>query len=261
MKARSRSSSIPKKRSKMGRKNADMAKVWSVREAVAELRRHGTKRNVDGMTRFGIRAKIVCGVSKPKMDEIARKIGRDHGLGLKLWETGIHDARILGMLISEAPLVTSAQMEKWVRDFDNWDICDGTCCHLFVDVPLAWKKALAWSRRKKEFEKRAGFALAAYLAVHDKAAGDNVFRAFLKVIEREAWDDRNFVRKAVNWALRNIGKRNGALNREAIVTAERIRLSRTRAGRWIAADALRELKSEPVQKRLLKKEVPSDDAK
>jgi 3-methyladenine DNA glycosylase AlkD len=254
MKARLRSSSTPTKRSKLVRSLENAAKAWSVREAVAELRRHGTRRNVEGMARFGIRAKTVYGVSKPKMDEIAKKIGKNHALGLKLWQTGIHDARILGMLIAEAPLVTSAQMEKWVRDFDNWDVCDGTCCHLFVDVPLAWKKALAWSRREKEFEKRAAFALAAYLAVHDKAADDKMFRNFLKVIEREADDDRNFVRKAVNWALRNIGKRNRALNRDAIATAERIRLAGTRAGRWIAADALRELKSEAIQKRLRKKE-------
>lgn len=253
MKARLQSSSTPTKRFRRSRENADSAKAWSVREAVEELRRYGTKRNVDGMARFGIRAKIVYGVSKPKMDEIARKIGKNHVLGLKLWQTGIHDARILGMLISEASLVTSGQMERWVRDLDNWDVCDGTCCHLFVDVPLAWKKAFAWSARKKEFEKRAGFALAAFLALHDKSADDRIFRSFLEVIEREAWDDRNFVRKAVNWALRNIGKRNRELNRDAITTAERIRLAGTRAGRWIAADALRELKSAAVQSRLAKK--------
>ena len=260
MKAPSRSSSTPTKRSDPSRRKDPRMKVWSVREAVAELQRYGTQRNVEGMARFGIRAKIVYGVSKPKMDEIARKIGKNHALGLKLWQTGIHDARILGLLISESQQVTAAQMEKWVRDFDNWDVCDGTCCHLFVDASPAWKKAFAWSCRKKEFEKRAGFALAAYLAVHDKAAGDQLFRTFLKAIEREAWDDRNFVRKAINWALRNIGKRNRQLNREAIAAAERIRLEGTRAGRWIAADALRELKSDAVQNRLRKKEIAGHGA-
>jgi len=205
------------------------------------------------MARFGIRAKIVYGVSKPKLDEIVRKIGKNHALGLKLWQTGIHDARLLGMLISEPEKVTAEQMERWVRDFDNWDVCDGTCCHLFVDAKPAWKKAFAWSKRKREFEKRAGFALAAYLAVHDKAASDARFKEFLMNIERESWDDRNFVRKAVNWSLRNIGKRNQRLNREAIACAERVRQCGTRAGRWIAADALRELKSEAVQNRLSRK--------
>lgn len=228
--------------------------MWTVVSAVDELKRHGEKRNVEGMARFGIRAKKVCGVSKPKLDEIAKRIGKNHALGLKLWNTGIHDARLLGVLISEPRLVTSRQMERWVRDFDNWDVCDGSCCHLFVDAKPAWKKAFTWSRRRREFEKRAGFALAAFLAVHDKAAGDAGFRKLLKVIECEAWDERNFVKKAVNWALRNIGKRNRRLNREALATAERIRREGTRAGRWIAADALRELRSQAVQQRLRRKE-------
>ena len=253
MKGRSQSSSIPKKRSKSQHPEARKPEVWTVRRAVSELKCHGEKRNVEGMARFGIRSKKVYGVPKSKLDEIARKIGKDHALGLKLWETGIHDARILGILISEPQKVTSAQMERWVRDFDNWDVCDGTCCHLFVDTNLAWQKAFAWSTRKNEFEKRAGFALAGFLAVHDKTAGDAPFGKYLEAIEREAWDGRNFVRKAVNWALRNIGKRNPSLNRRAIASAERIRRSGTRAGRWIAADALRELKSEAVQARLRRK--------
>jgi 3-methyladenine DNA glycosylase AlkD len=249
MKVQLRSSSIPKKRSRPHRTAASKAREWTVRRALAELKRHGQKRNVEGMARFGIRAKKVYGVSKPRLDEIARKIGKNHVLGRRLWETGIHDARILGMLVSEPQRVTSRQMERWVRDFDNWDVCDGTCCHLFVDTKLGWKKAFAWSTRKREFEKRAGFALAAFLAVHDKAANDGPFRRYLKVIESEAWDERNFVRKAVNWALRNIGKRNQRLNREAIACAGRIRQGGTRAARWIAADALRELRSPAVQVR------------
>jgi 3-methyladenine DNA glycosylase AlkD len=207
------------------------------------------------MARFGIRAKKVYGVSKPMLDKIARKIGKNHALGMELWETEIHDARILGMLISEPQKVTAGQMERWVRDFDNWDVCDGTCCHLFVFAKPAWERAFAWSTREKEFEKRAGFALAAFLAVHDKAASDAPFMKCLKAIEREAWDERNFVRKAVNWALRNIGKRNQRLNREAIACAERIRQRGTRAARWIAADALRELRSIAVQVRLRHKET------
>jgi 3-methyladenine DNA glycosylase AlkD len=253
MKGRSLSLSIPKKHSRARRESSEKPQLWSVRRAVKELERHGERRNVEGMARFGIRAKKVYGVSKPKLDELARQIGKNHRLGLELWKTGIHDARLLGMLISEPQKVTSRQMERWVRDFDNWDVCDGTCCHLFVDAKPAWAKALAWSRRKKEFEKRAGFALAAYLAVHDKAASDAPFRKYLEVIEREAWDERNFVRKAVNWALRNIGKRNPRLNRAAIACAGRIQQAGTRARRWIAADALRELKSHAVQARLRQK--------
>jgi 3-methyladenine DNA glycosylase AlkD len=205
---------------------------------------------VEGMARFGIHAKKVFGVSKPKLDELARKIGKNHELGMELWKTGIHDARILGVLISEATKVSAKQMERWVKDFDNWDICDGSCCHLFAFAKAAWKKAFAWTRKKREFEKRAGFALGAFLAVHDKEAPDGIYVKFLKAIEREAWDERNFVRKAVNWALRNIGKRNLRLNRAAILSAERIRRQNTRAARWIAGDALRELRSEAVQKRL-----------
>jgi len=250
MKDQLRSSSIPTRRSK---RSATEHETWTVRRAVAELKRLGERRNVEGMARFGIRGKKVCGVSKPKLDEVALRIGKNHALGLDLWATRIHDARLLGVLISEPERVTSKQMETWVRDFDNWDLCDGSCCHLFVDAAPAWEKAFAWTKRKREFEKRAGFALAAYLAIHDKEAGDAGFLRFLKAIEREGWDERNFVKKAVNWALRNIGKRNRRLNRAAIVAAERIRRQGTRAGRWIAADALRELRSEAVQRRLANK--------
>jgi 3-methyladenine DNA glycosylase AlkD len=205
------------------------------------------------MARFGIVAKDVYGVSKPILDKVAREIGKNHDLGMQLWDTGNHDARLLGVLISESPRVTSKQMERWVEAFDNWDVCDGTCCHLFAAAAPAWQKALRWTSRKNEFEKRAGFALIAYLAVHDKVAENARFAPCLEAIEREAWDDRNFVRKAVNWALRNIGKRNKRLNHDAMACAKRIREAGTRAGRWIAADALRELKSEAVQARLRRK--------
>jgi 3-methyladenine DNA glycosylase AlkD len=255
MKVRSQSSSILKKRSSARSQRKSNAAAWTVERAVRELKRRGEKRNVEGMAHYGIRAKIVFGVSKPNQDAIARKIGKNHALGLKLWETGVHDARILGMLISEPHQVTEKQMERWVRQFDNWDVCDGTCCHLFVDAEPAWRKAFAWSNRKREFEKRAGFALAAYLAVHDKDARDAAFRKYLRVIEREAWDERNFVRKAVNWALRNIGKRNLSLNRAAISTSLRIRKSDSSAARWIAADALRELRGDAVQTRLRRQRV------
>jgi 3-methyladenine DNA glycosylase AlkD len=205
------------------------------------------------MARFGIRARVVYGVAKPKMDELARRMGKNHDLALELWATGVHDARILAGMIDEPERVNASQMERWVRDFDNWDVCDGTCCHLFVFAAPAWSKAVEWSRRKKEFEKRAGFALMAYLAYRDKSATDAKYQRLFSIIRREAHDERNFVRKAVNWALRNIGKRNVRLNRGAIRAAERIRRQGTPSARWIAADALRELQSDAVQGRLRRK--------
>src|SRR5437667_6629370 len=167
MKARSRSSSIRTTRSEgrvTGRKKGS---DWTCARALEELRALGERRNIDGMARYGIRAKVVYGVAKPKMDELARRIGRDHELALELWDTGVHDARILAGMIDVAEQVTSKQMERWVRDFDNWDVCDGTCCHLFVSAEPAWKKAVEWSGRNEEFIKRAGFALMAYLAYRD----------------------------------------------------------------------------------------------
>src|SRR5215475_1844544 len=248
MKARSLSSSTPKKHSE-SRKN------WICARCIEGLRKLGTKRNVDGMARYGIVAKIVYGVSKPKMDELARRIGKNHQLALDLWDSGVHDARILAGLVDIPAEVTAAQMNKWVLDFDNWDVCDGTCCHLFVFAKPAWNCAIAWTKRAPEFEKRAGFALIAYLAYRDKTANDAQYKKVLPLLVREANDDRNFVRKAVNWALRNIGKRNLSLNRAAIQTATRIQQLGSRPARWIAAGALRELKSDAVQSRLREKKV------
>ena len=228
-------------------------KPWTCESALRQLRALGERRNVEGMARFGIRAKIVYGVAKPKMDALAAKISRDHGLASQLWESGVHDARILAGMIDDPRQVTARQMDRWVRDFDNWDVCDGTCCHLFAHTPLAWRKALQWSRRSPEFQKRAGFALMAYLAVHDKRASDRKFVKLLPIIRRQARDDRNFVRKAINWALRQIGKRNLNLNRAAIREAERVSRIDSSIARWIAADALRELRSEAVQRRLRQK--------
>jgi 3-methyladenine DNA glycosylase AlkD len=215
-----------------------------------ELEELGEKRNVEGMARFGIVAENVYGVAKPKMDELARHIGRNHALALALWESGIHDARILAGMVDEPERVTAAQMDRWVKGFDNWDVCDGTCCHLFVFASPAWEKAVEWTKREGEFEKRAGFALMAYLAYRDKSVPDGKFVRLLPILLREASDERNFVRKAVNWALRNIGKRNTRLNARAIRTAEKMRRMNSRSARWIAADALRELKGDAVQARL-----------
>jgi len=235
-------------------RESKVARSWELQKVTAELRRLGTRRNVRGMEQFGIRAEKVFGVSKPKLDTLAKRIGRNHELALQLWDSGIHDAKILAGMIADPAKVTVALMDRWVRDFDNWDTCDGTCCHLFVFSAPAWEKAIAWTRRDHEFQKRAGFALGAYLAYRDQEAADSKFLSFLKIIERECEDQRNFVRKAVNWALRNIGKRNFRLNRAAIAAGERLRNRESRIARWIATDALRELRSEAVQERLHRKE-------
>jgi 3-methyladenine DNA glycosylase AlkD len=253
MKARSRSSSTPTKRFKHQLVSGRMRKKWSCTRTLKELQALGEQRNIDGMARFGIHANLVYGVAKPKMDVLARRTGKDHKLALELWATGVHDARILAGMIDEPARVTAPQMERWVRDFDNWDVCDGTCCHLFVFAEPAWKKAVAWSRSNKEFTKRAAFALMAYLSYRDKTAADAKFLRLLPLLLREAHDERNFVKKAVNWALRNIGKKNIRLNREAILLAERIRKQDSSAAQWIAADALRELKSDAVQVRRRRK--------
>jgi len=248
MKGRSQSSLIPRKRF---RRSPHVRRTsWTCQQCLLQLRRLGSPKNVAGMARFGIRAKRVYGVAKPTMDALAKRIGKSHRLALRLWSLGVHDARILAGMVDEAQHVTAAQMDRWVRDFDNWDVCDGTCCHLFVFAAPAWQKAVQWSRRKPEFQKRAGFALMAYLAVHDKSAVDSKYLRLLPVIRREARDERNFERKAVNWALRQIGKRNLKLNRATIQEAEHIEKVDTRAARWIARDALRELRSEAVQRRL-----------
>jgi len=251
MKARSRFSSIQTKRFEP--RSRILPAKWSCDDCLRALRRLGRRKNIAGMARFGIVAKSLLGVAKPRMDELARRIGRDHTLALALWETGVHDARILAGMVDDRTQVGSAQMDRWVRGFDNWDVCDGTCCHHFVFAPPAWQKALQWTARRAEFEKRAGFALIAYLAYRDKTASNAKFTECLRQIERECEDSRHFVKKAVNWALRNIGKRNLQLNRAAIEVAERIRKRDSPAARWIAADALRELRGGPVERRLRKK--------
>ncbi len=205
---------------------------------------------VESHSRFGDTGKNKLGVTTPDIRKLAREIGKDHRLALDLWKINIHEARVLATMIDHPRHVTEEQMEEWIKDFDGWGICDHACGNLFDKTPFAYRKASEWSSRKKEYEKRAGFALVAYLAVHDKKAEDRRFLNFLKLIKREAADDRNFVKKAVNWALREIGKRDKALNREAIKTAKEIKLMKERSARWIASDALRELQSEAVRGRL-----------
>ena len=230
-----------------------MAGRMGYAEVMAELDAMADPEAAKGMAYFGVRAKAPLGISMPRLRALARRAGRDHGLAARLWATGIHEARILAGLVDVPAEVTQRQMDAWVRDFDSWDVCDQVCMSLFDRTPWAHEKAVEWAGREEEYVRRAGFAMMATLAVHDKKAPDARFEAFLPVIERHAGDDRNFVRKAVNWALRQIGKRDAALNRAAIAAGERIRAQGSRAARWVAADALRELKSDAVQARLARK--------
>jgi 3-methyladenine DNA glycosylase AlkD len=219
-------------------------------DIVAELRSHANPANVEGMARYGISPVNTLGVGVPTLRALAKRAGRDHGLARQLWDTGIHEARILAAMVDDPAKVTKRQMDRWAADFDSWDVVDGCCNALFVRTPYAYEKALQWSARRSEYVKRAGFVLITQLAVHDKRAPDDAMLQFLPVIVRESGDERNFVKKAVNWALRQIGKRNRRLNAAAIATANEILPLGTRSGRWIARDALRELQSEAVQTRL-----------
>lgn len=205
---------------------------------------------ISGMTRFGINPDNNYGVSVATLRKIAKEIGVDHDLAIQLWQSGIHETRMLACLIDDPKLVTREQMQNWVMDFDSWDICDQCCSNLFRKTEYARQKVLEWSFADGEFVKRAGFVLMAVLAVHDKKADDSLFEHFLPVIKAGAADDRNFVRKAVNWALRQIGKRNLYLNSKAIETAREIQHIDTRSARWIASDAIRELSNQAVQDRL-----------
>lgn len=221
-------------------------------EILRRLKSHSNPEAVAGMARFGINPKNTYGVSIPVLRRMAKKIGKDHLLAQQLWESGIHEARILAGMIDDPEEVSARQMERWAGDFDSWDVCDQCCSNLFDKTKLAHRKAIEWSSRKEEFVKRAGFSLMAALAVHDKKATDAHFQSFLPIIKRESLDERNFVKKAANWALRQIGKRNPHLNRLAITTAREIQRSDSKAARWIASDALRELKSDTVRSRMHK---------
>lgn len=221
-----------------------------VDEVVSELRSMESPSDREGQKRFGINVDNSLGISVVALRKLARRIGKDHQLALKLWKTGIHEGRILASMVDDPAAVTERQMESWAKAFDSWDVVDGCCGELFDRTPFAYDKAVEWTRREEEFVKRAGFSMMATLAVHDKKASDKPFENFLKVIGEQCDDERNFVRKAANWALRQIGKRNLRLNKLAIKKAKEIHTIGSRAARWIANDALRELQGEAVQKKL-----------
>jgi len=213
-----------------------------VDEIVAELWRMGSPANVAGMARYGVAAREALGISAVPLRALAKRIGRNHTLAGQLWATGIFEARLLAAFVAEPDRLTRREARTWAGDFENWADCDGVCIHFFRKAPFAHAFAVECSRRKREFVKRTGFTLMATLAVHDKPAADRVFLDYLPRIAEAASDERNGVKKAVNWALRQIGKRNPELQRAAIRAAESIRRQGTPAAKWIASDALRELK-------------------
>lgn len=217
--------------------------------ALALMRAQARPDELAGMARFGIVGAGRLGLSVPAMRVIAKTLGHDHALAQALWDTGIPDARIVASMVAEPAQLTSRQMDAWAKGFVAWDVCDQTCLNAFRASPLAWRKVHTWATRQDEFVRRAAFALLATLAVHDKRADDACFVDALALIEAAAEDERNFVKKAVNWALRNIGKRNASLHAAAVACAQRVQQQTGRSARWIAADALRELQSEAVTRR------------
>ncbi len=221
-----------------------------VRDALAWLEQKRTARDLANLARFGITARNPLGVSMTNMQAVAKRLGRSHELAEGLWKTGVYEARMITSFVDEPARVTPTQMDRWCRDFDNWAICDTLCFHLFDRTPHAWGKIEQWSALKGEHQKRAAFALLASVALHDKTAPDAPFVKSLRLIERAATDERNFVKKGVNWALRGVGRRNAALNKAAVAVARRLADSPEAAPRWVGKDALRELTSPAVTKRL-----------
>jgi len=224
----------------------------STGDVLNKLRKKARPDQLKGMARYGIVIEKRLGVSVPEMRRLAKELGKNHKLALSLWKTGIPEAKIIAAMIDEPEKVTENQMEDWVKDINSWDVCDQVCMNLFEKTPLAWKKIRDWSKREEEFVKRTAYSLIACLAWHDKEADDMKFIKLLPVIEFGATDERNFVKKAVNWALRNIGKRNRKLNKAAINAARKIGRINSKAARWVASDAIRELTSDAVKKRLKK---------
>ena len=228
-----------------------MAVPEELEEIISQLKALAVPANISGMARFGINPNNTLGVSMPNIRKLGKR-KKDHDLALALWDTGIHEARILASIVDQPAMLTGQQMDSWTADFDSWDVCDQVCGNLYSKSPLAVEKALFWSKSEYEFVKRAGFALMAYIAVHGKKVPDAVFIQFLETIESSAEDGRNFVKKAVNWALRQIGKRGGELYQPALEVSRRLALSADKTARWVGSDAVKELEapSKYVKKRL-----------
>jgi 3-methyladenine DNA glycosylase AlkD len=220
-------------------------------EILQKLKSLSNPENVKGMARYGINPKNNLGISIYQLRPLAKEIGGSHPLALKLWDSKIHDARLLACFIDDPKKVTADKMDKWAEDFDSWDICDQACTNLFDRSPLAYGKVYQWADHEKEFVKRAAFSLIAGSAVHDKTTTDKKFEEFFPIIIKHSVDERNYVKKAVNWSLRNIGKRNINLNKRAIETAKDIQKINSKSARWIASDAIRELTSDKIKRKLV----------
>jgi 3-methyladenine DNA glycosylase AlkD len=217
-----------------------MVKKVQADEILREMRRRANPSALEGMARFGIDTQSALGLNVPTIRAIAKRVGKNQSLAEELWDSKIHEARWLASLVADPNKITRSTMDRWTRDFNSWDVCDACCCDLFDRTPFVWQKIPRWAANKHEYVRRAAFSTLACAAVHLKSAEDQRFLDGLILVEKYAFDDRNFVRKAVNWALRNIGKRNARLLPAAVACAKRIRAQDTKSARWIAADALRE---------------------
>lgn len=222
-------------------------------DIIIQLHSMANLENVKGMARYGINPHNNLGISIYQLRPLAKQIGTNHALALRLWDSQIHDARLLACFIDDPALVTSKQMDSWATDFDSWDICDQVCTSLFDQTPFVYDKVFQWAAKEQEFIRRAAFSLIAGLAIHDKNATDQDFIDLLALCITYATDERNYVKKAVNWALRNIGKRNSALNKTALKIAEKIKNLDSKSARWIASDAIRELTSPKIKEKLERK--------
>jgi 3-methyladenine DNA glycosylase AlkD len=227
-------------------------------EVLAWLERRGTRAAIDGMARYGIEAKHAFGVPMGTLLSLQKKLGTDHELALELWDSGWYEARLLAALVGDPQRLTRRQMNAWAAGFENWADCDTACFKLFDRSPFAWEQARKWAASPKLYVKRGGFALMACLALHDKAAPDKRFLDFLPLVEKGARDERNFVKKAVSWALRSIGRRSLALNAASLAVAQRLAASKDAAPRWVGKDAHRELSSAKVQALLARRAMKAE---
>ena len=222
----------------------------NVNEIIKELKKHSNPKDREGMARFGINPDKALGVRIPVLRKLAKKLGKNHELAQQLWDTEIHEARILATMIDDSKLVTEKQMNSWVKDFNSWDLCDQCCSNLFDRTPYVHKKILQWTKDERDFVRRAGFVLIATASVHRKDWEDKDFERYFPLIEKYSDDNRNFVKKAVNWALRQMGKRNKSLNKKCITFAKKIQKKDSKSAKWIANDAIRELEDPKIQERL-----------
>ncbi|HKO90820.1 MAG TPA: DNA alkylation repair protein [Polyangiaceae bacterium] len=242
--------SVTKKKGVRAKASPARAVPVDAEGVVATLKRMGSQRTRDGMARYAIPSDQAFGVPVGELRAFAKRLGPSHALAAALWDSGWYEARMLACFVDEPALVTSAQMDRWCRDFDNWAICDTACFHLFDRTPHAFGRIAAWSRRRPEFVRRGAFALLASVALHDKESGDEPFLRTLPLIEAAASDERNFVKKSVSWALRGIGGRSRELSLAALALGERLSASDEPTQRWVGKDVLRELRKPALQKRL-----------